>query len=301
MKFSKTGRQNVDTNKFIENKPKGSFLERFKGRTTTMDKEGHLGVVKSTNMPIKAVLNQPMQAYSNQKSQKMDVHRIQNTQPQLLRKSSQENFTTQNDRYDSFARNFKKTENVLAKSHNSPSFRRSMSKIGNDIMRQDNNSSAQDSFNKRSMSHSLVPKGAMRNSGSGFSKSFKVPDPKNVNHNPYSSSKIPLAMSAGLNQQNGDNETSVYKSSFYSEQNSPKPSNPYKNIDMPRKAISKPYSQKNFSGGNSDGFINTAVSTPLHYKKRANHGSHSQNTLSANQQQCNDALTILRRSMDKNR
>ena len=56
MKFNKTWRNSVDKAKFIENKSRGSFLDRFKGRTMKISKDGHLGIVNSTKIPIKPII-----------------------------------------------------------------------------------------------------------------------------------------------------------------------------------------------------------------------------------------------------
>ena len=53
MKFSYQAREGVDRSSFVPNKKRGSFLDRFKGRVTQMDKGGHLSVVESSKMPIK--------------------------------------------------------------------------------------------------------------------------------------------------------------------------------------------------------------------------------------------------------
>lgn len=68
MKFTYAGREGVDRSRFAPNKKKGSFLERFKGRVTQMNKEGHLSVVKNTREPIKPSYEKPIQSYNNEYS-----------------------------------------------------------------------------------------------------------------------------------------------------------------------------------------------------------------------------------------
>lgn len=65
MKFGNTGRDITDKSKFMNNKVRGSFLDRFKGRTIQLGLDGHLGVVKNTKVPIKGIHENPSDSYSN--------------------------------------------------------------------------------------------------------------------------------------------------------------------------------------------------------------------------------------------
>ena len=47
MKYAYTGREGIKNNSLSIKSKKGSFLDRFKGKTTQMGKEGHLGKAKT--------------------------------------------------------------------------------------------------------------------------------------------------------------------------------------------------------------------------------------------------------------
>lgn len=283
MKFGKTGRNNTDKNKFMENKPRGSFLERFKGRTIQMNKEGHLGVVHNTKIPIKPVHDQPYnnnQQYEHHsalvKNYGNGTDRQNGTKSNFeilspMKRSNSDNedtFATRNDRYNSFARNYKKAENMLSHSHNNTSsLRKGLSKAGDNVLRVSHGNSRSGSLPKMGSSHSMGTVKLEKNQPL-IRTSFNQ---KQNQVNPYSSMKAPLAMAASLKGGNSPAGTSVQKSSFYSAQNS-STSLMTNNKGNKSNGYPMPYSGNGFGGGNSDGFINTAVSTPL-YKKVKKYGS----------------------------
>lgn len=225
MKFGNTGRDITDKNKFMNNKPRGSFLERFKGRTIQINKEGHLGVVHSTKMPIKPMHDQGQQPYNSNKQHEHHSALVKKPAMGTNRGEKSKNnfealspfkrsnsidtggFTEGNDRYNAFARNFKKTENVLSHSYNSPGLRKGLSKAGGDILRQSYNSSMKEEYPKMGSSHSMVPETRMNNSSLTFNSNLKAPNSSKDNLNPYSSMKIPLAMAAGL--KGGENKLEI--------------------------------------------------------------------------------------------
>ena len=71
MKFGNTGRDITDKNKFMTNKKRSNFLDRFKGRTIQMSREGHIGIVKNTQVPIKPMHNGSIKQQNNKNNQQM--------------------------------------------------------------------------------------------------------------------------------------------------------------------------------------------------------------------------------------
>ena len=283
MKFGNTGRDITDKQKFMTKKKNTSFLDRFKGRTLQLGKEGHLGIVKHTNMPIKAIHDDPSQSYSNINHGKSAMkHKnggdtVKNVKPKnnfeallpLKRSNSINNdhFEQSNNRYESFARNFNKNSNSLAQSYNpSGGLRKGLANAGSNVLRNSFSNSVKDNFSKMGSSHStgvLQPGNgpALRNPGTKFCKK-----PTNSSHNPqqaYSSMKQPAAVQNNLRVPCAKNVDNVSKSSFYSE---PKTSNYRKKLDVSHLNGSKspglPYGSS--SASNSNGFMNTAVSTPFY-------------------------------------
>lgn len=264
MKFGITGRDITDKNKFMSNKPKGDFLDRFKGRTIQMNKEGHLGVVKNTKMPIKAVHDQPMQSYNNSNQpehhsallkrpnmgSELDVRKKNNFEalsPFAKRSSSidGETFSSRNDRYNSFARNYQKMDNALTKSYNSPGLRKGLSNAGGEVMKPQHSNSVKREVIKVGSSHSMGPEHKLNGS-------FTTPSKPNDLSNPYGSLKMPLAMQAnvlGKNMVSKFMPTQAPNTQKYGS----------------KESLNMPYKNGSFAGGNSDGFLNTAVSTPLYH------------------------------------
>jgi len=92
---------------------------------------------------------------------------------------------------------------------------------------------------------------------------------------------------------------SSYKNSFYSVQEAKRENNSYKAVEKRNKIGMLPMKSErgNFSGGNSDGFTHTDVSTPL-YKNLKNHRNSQQfSDYGLQKGQMDEELTILRRSI----
>lgn len=290
MKFGNTGRGEVDKSKFIVNKNRGNFLERFKGRTIQINKEGHYGVVNSTKIPIKPIHDSPMLPTNpsdnrlGMKKNSIDTSRVPKGKSNLeilspYRRSNSinnEDFSSRNDRYNSFARNY---NNKLSQSHNENSMR-GLAKAGGEVFRKSHDQNIKDSYPKINSSHSDMIDNRMNNSGLSFNQSFNAPNTSQDKPSPYSSMKMPLAMAASL-RGSKPLQLQQQKSSKLPEINKQK--------------LFKPDFSEKFKGGNSDGFMNTAVSTPL-YKRS---GQPSQKAYQHEQLQRTEALVLLKRSMER--
>lgn len=231
MKFGVTGRDNVDKSKFITNQPRGSFLDRFKGRTMHISKEGHLGVVQNTKIPIKPIYDQPYsntEVFENQSkiiARKYIGETNRNSKPMsnfealtpIKRSNSiaEDNFQTRNNRFNTFEKDIKMPQNTLSNT-NPPGLRVGLSKAGDNIMRNSLNSFNSD-YPKINSSHSMKAGDKL------FKPDFRINNddfktPNTTSNDPYSSMKIPLSMAASLKGSSTPNESNMQKSSFYSPQ-----------------------------------------------------------------------------------
>jgi hypothetical protein len=280
MKFGNTGRDITDKRKFMTNKPKGSFLERFKGRTVQLDKEGHLGIIKTTSMPIKVMQDDPSQAYTNQGATKPKKLRgldtVRNMKPQnnfqalspLKRSNSiaEDNIAKSNNRYESFARNYQKNQNPLTKSYNgSTGLRGGLANAGSNVLNSNLNNTMKNTNPKMRTSHLVAASPQANNFSMRGKNGGKAPNSSQNPKEAYSAMKVPAAMAASLKGP-GDaiNPGNVRKSSFYSEQKGSNYRKKFNISDIKEKSsYPMPYSNSS-AAGNSDGFMNTAVSTPLY-------------------------------------
>lgn len=318
MKFGKNGRLDQDKSKYTENQPRGSFLERFKGRTIKVGREGHLGVVKNTSVPIKGVYDEPKQSYNNQQQYSLGLINQQNSDTTrnvkaksnlealspLKRASSisEDNFESRADRYNSFARNYKRTQDPLSMSYNNKSaLHKGLSNAGNNVLRNSYSNTMKDEYSKMGSSHSSNSPMTMNHSGLSFKSTPNAPNTSQNPGNAYYSMKVPAAMEASLKGSSQGLKIPMEKSSFYSAQNAPTGMGEFNsrhNLNASKKNITKafpmPYSNSSASG-NSDGFINTAVSTPLYKRARSNQNENN----SPKQQPNQDVLSLLRVSMNR--
>ena len=266
MKFGNTGRTITDKNKFMTNKPRGSFLDRFKGRTTQLDKEGHFGVVKSTKIPIKALNEHPNESYSNNQNfkqnsfhrQSMDTTRNANPKNNfealspLKRSNSITNdkmFNQGSNRYESFARNFKKNDTMMTMSHKDPNMLRTkLSNAGSNVLRNSYSNTMKNEYPKMGSSHSMNAMPQMNSSGLSFDKNKSSMTPSLNPKAAYSSMKSPVNLAASMKAPAGRN------------------ANYRKKFNMTEVKKNKPYPMpysNNSMADNSNGFTNTAVSTPM--------------------------------------
>lgn len=156
MKNSHTGREGGKKGSIVPTKKRGSFLERFKGRTIQMSKEGHVGVVNSTKMPIKPSHENPNYSYnqeeympytdsSKKKSGNQDGYQrsvsksnYEALSPMKRSVALPNKFSAPSDNTTySFASNFRRAQQALEDNYNDKpqSSKRGMSEIGNKIMR----------------------------------------------------------------------------------------------------------------------------------------------------------------------
>ena len=230
MKFSLTGRDNVDKSKFLANQPRGSFLDRFKGRTMQMNKEGHIGIVQNTKIPIKPIYEQPYSntEFAGKQSQMIAKKYVGDTginyKPMsnfealtpVKRSGSmaEDNFRTMNNRYSTFEKDIKMPQNILSNT-NPSGLRIGLSKAGDNILR-NSHSTFNSDYPKINSSHSMNSNKLL---GSDFNISNDFKTPNTTSNDPYTSMKIPLAMAASMKGSFTPTETNIQKSSFYSQQN----------------------------------------------------------------------------------
>jgi len=208
MKFGITGRDITDKNKFMSaNNKKSNFLDRFKGRTIQMSREGHLGIVKSTNAPIKPVPENKNHQISNAKMRQMgqikkpNPDSFRNVKPKnnfealspFKRSNSvlEENSGPRNDRYNSFAKNYHKVENALSKSYNSNGLRKGLSKAGGQILGGNHKDINRNDYPKMNSSHSMVPIDSGNKPEFGMKNRMNAPNSSKANPVPFNQMKKP--------------------------------------------------------------------------------------------------------------
>lgn len=180
LKNSHTGREGNKREQSDDGAKKGTFLDRFKGRTIQMGKEGHISVVKSTKMPIKPSYESLNQSYSNDAYapyQDLTKSRERNSSANypLYSKSNYEVLSPE------------KRSQVMTSKFSSPSAngeynlyqRNALSNVGNNIMRYKNNDNLTSINQKVSTSHSLSPPSHSHYQSSFvFRNSFQLPAKK---------------------------------------------------------------------------------------------------------------------------
>ena len=279
MKFAYTGREGLDKQSLLSNTKKGSFLERFKGRTIQMSKDGHVGVVNSTKVPIKPSHDHASRSFSKGDYMPYSDDSNCNAQNSSYNKpSSKSNFEALsplkrsfamktkfpgqdgNQGY-SFASNFKKSQQALESNYNDmPAVMKRMQNAGESVMRY----SASDTFSDVSqrLSKSISPTKPMYQSASQFRGSLQNPNRASYGQ-----------MGSSLQ---GFNDLE-FKGSFYSSRTT----NNAMNSSSYSMRVPQPYSSGNMYGmrnsgynfssaSNSNGFNPTAVSTPAYDKNNEN-------------------------------
>jgi hypothetical protein len=258
---------------------KGSFLERFKGRTIQMSKDGHVGVVNSTKVPIKPSHDHASRSfskndympYSDDTNNKAQNSSYQKTSPKSnfealspLKRSfaMKTKFANQDGGQNhSFASNFKKSQQALEGNYNDmPAVMKRMQNAGESVMRY----SASDTFSDVSqrMSKSISPTKPMYQSASQFRGGLQNPTRASYGQ-----------MGSSLQ---GFNDLE-FKGSFYSSRTT----NNVMNSSSYSMGVPQPYSSGNMnrmrnsgynfsSASNSNGFYPTAVSTPAYDKNNEN-------------------------------
>lgn len=156
---------------------KGTFLDRFKGRTIQMGKEGHISVVNSTKMPIKPSYEGLNQSYNN------DAYvPYQDIAKPRERNSSASYPVYSKSNYEALSP--EKRSQIMTSKFSSPSAngeynlsqRNALSNVGNNIMRYKNNESIPNVNQKVSTSHSLSPPSHSHYQSSfAFRNSFQLP------------------------------------------------------------------------------------------------------------------------------
>ena len=172
-----TGREIIKREQNNDAIKKGTFLDRFKGRTIQMGKEGHLSVVNSTKMPIKPSYESLNQSYSN------DAYVPYQDMTKSRERNSSANYPTYSkSNYEALSP--EKRAHALANKFSSPSAsgeynlsqRNALSNVGNNIMRYKNNDNFSSITQKVNTSHSLSPPSHSHYQSSFvFRSSFQIP------------------------------------------------------------------------------------------------------------------------------
>lgn len=321
MKFGNTGRDITDKNKFMGKKKTSPFLERFKGRTIQMSREGHIGIVKSTGTPIKPIHPKASNNYGDQhhptmksiskpmyvekspkrKSGPLSIGFFQIHDKFMHIESSIESFnpgqrsnsipthsTDENtNRYSAFAKNYQKVEDVFSKNKHEGRTKRSLANAGGQIM--SGSAKSLNGYPKMHSSRSMAPENSFNSSGLSYQKAHHGPSSSKENPTPYNDMGKRKIHMGNKNRENS------YKTSFYSAGG---PTKPYKMKGMPsdKSNSGMPYSTTSFNGANSDGFTHTSVSTPL-YKKGKSYKTPKAGSYGNQKEKMDAQLTILRRSI----
>lgn len=293
MKFAYTGREDTNRSSFMPKNKRGSFLDRFKGRTLQMSKEGHVGVVNSTKIPIKPSYDNPDKSYSSyvdsssagKQSNGYTINPATKSNLEALSPMKRSNlmatkFSTPDENRYSFASNFKKSQqntdhnysksdknqNFISKCeyNDMPALQKRMSEVGQKIMRY----SPSDNFgesNDRYVNSVPPQTKPTYNSSLLFRNSFQTPT-KSSSVSKYGQ------MSSSL--QGFTNEDSSFKGSFYSSRtaNVMNSSSYSMGVPQPYQSYTKAYPMRNsgYSFNNSNGFYPTAASTPAYDKNNEN-------------------------------
>ncbi|CAI2362012.1 unnamed protein product [Moneuplotes crassus] len=262
-------------------------MDRFKGKTTQMNKEGHLGIVHSTKQPVKPLKAYPNDSYKNEDSapygdlsKSRDYgnlgsrgNRSKSNYEALSATKSMNNSSytmpslSQENKY-SFASNFKKNHKAIDDCYNeAPSLQRRMQAAGNNVMRYSSSSNFGINDNMISRTSSLQP----AKDSLGFQNNFQTPQKRGHLHH-YGQ------MSASLQRFNEDQ--SSFKGSFYSSRSakvmnsssySMGAAQPYMSYSNQSSYMNKPgYAFGTSIASNSTGFYPTAVSTPAYDKNNEN-------------------------------
>lgn len=182
--------------------------------------------------------------------------------------SQNDNFGHAVNRYESFASKFKSTKNELSQSYNSPNaLRMNLSNAGNNVMRNSYNKTMK--IESKDLKNDYSNNAGRAQNGAHSNNSFQ----KRTQENPsmsYQANSMMNDMPRKSKFSSSNQDIPVQKSSFYSEQNP----NYRKKFSMSDSKIKggmsnhTPYGN-NTKASNSDGFIETAVSTPLYQKVSA--------------------------------
>ena len=229
MKFGKTSRDNIDRSQFIEHKARGSFLDRFKGRTMQISKDGHLGIINSTKIPIKPVsdlrydndeqFGNKNHLLTNRLAEGINHNRKQISNYEALTPMNRSNSISDHQNYDQNHR-YNDVENRMNKQPNSnfirtnPSgLRIGLTQAGDNIMRNSYSKFSND-YPKTTMNHSLKEESKQLNLNFNINGRSKAPhttqnESSNLSKVDNHSRNKSLALKMPLFQ----------KSSFYGKQN----------------------------------------------------------------------------------
>ncbi|CAI2370753.1 unnamed protein product [Moneuplotes crassus] len=306
MKFGNTGRDITDKKKFMTKPKKSDFLERFKGRTSQISTDGHLGIVKNTHTPIKPVHSGGMDMYNNHNQNQMNGGNMMpmgnhggysssiGPHPTMKKSNSLsgEAFQTRNSRYSSFAQNHQKVDNSYKESQQKQPHKRSLANIGGHIM--GGSMKSLHEYPKMHSSKTNIPNNAMRESTLSYQKDINIPNSSKENpsnHNFLLRQNI---------QYMGKGKNNHQKTNFYSSKQGSMDHYGQKGSSSGPPMRRAPYPSSSFSGGNSDGFTHTSVSTPHEYQN-ANFNRSKGQKIPQKMGNMNAQLSTLRRSIQNDR
>ncbi|CAI2367799.1 unnamed protein product [Moneuplotes crassus] len=305
MKFGVTGRDITDKRKFMSNKKKSNFLERFKGRTVQMSTDGHIGIVKNTHSPIKPTHENTMKMYNNQNMSQMksiskpfflpkggNSNTINAFSPMKRSNSlSEESPQINNNRYSTFKQNYNQVERAFGNGHKKLEHKRSLANAGGQIMSA--STSSLHEYPKMHSSKSTVAEDTMKNSALSYKKEIYAPNSSKSNPSSFNDLRNPN------NRSMGKDHLDSHKNSFnLSKTGSVQPCSK-KEINAFKQKPRGPFPVKEFiNSGNSNGF--TSVSTPMNMKGKSSNTSKNLNYKN-HKDQIDAELTILRRSIQNSR